>query len=108
MAAVLTAIAIMMFNADHPRTEATASWYGPGLYGNQTADGTRLTPRTWGVAHKSIRLGTRLSICYRSRCTYVKVIDRGPFVAGRDFDLTSAVARHLRFSGVQKIRWRYA
>lgn len=108
MSALLTALVLMAFNADNPRTAAMASWYGPGLYGNRTSNGTVLTPKTWGVAHKSIRLGTRLSICYRSRCTYVRVIDRGPFVAGRDFDLTSAVAKHLNFSGVQQIRWRYA
>jgi rare lipoprotein A len=108
VAAYLTALVLMVFNAQHPKAEAVASWYGPGLYGNRTSNGTILTPRTWGIAHKSIRLGTRLHICYRSRCTYVRVIDRGPFVAGRDFDLTAAVARHLGFSGVQKIRWRYA
>jgi len=29
----------------------------------------------------------------------VAVIDRGPYVGGREFDLTAATARALRFSG---------
>lgn len=84
-----------------------ASWYGPGLYGNHTANGTVLTPSTWGVAHKSLRFGTRVKICYRYRCVIAPVIDRGPFIHGRTFDLTAAVARSLRFSGVQTVRWRF-
>lgn len=108
MAAFLTLLVLLTSNAQNPSNVATASWYGPGLYGNRTSNGTVLTPRTWGIAHKSIPLGTRLHICYRSRCTHVKVIDRGPFIRGRDFDLTAAVARHLRFKGVQTILWRYA
>jgi rare lipoprotein A (peptidoglycan hydrolase) len=29
----------------------------------------------------------------------VRVIDRGPYVAGREFDLTEATARRLHFHG---------
>jgi rare lipoprotein A (peptidoglycan hydrolase) len=82
-----------------------ASWYGPGLYGNHLGCGGNLGHGTWGVAHKSLPCGTRLVVCYRHYCTRVRVIDRGPYVAGRDFDLTAAVAQHLRFHGAQPIRW---
>lgn len=87
---------------------AVASWYGPGLYGNKTANGTTLTPSTWGVAHKTLPFGTRLTICYRTKCAKVRVIDRGPHVYGRTFDLTAAVAGYLRLSGVQTVRWYYS
>jgi rare lipoprotein A (peptidoglycan hydrolase) len=82
-----------------------ASWYGPGLYGNHLACGNTLTTGTWGVAHKSLPCGTRLVVCYRHYCTRVRVVDRGPYVSGREFDLTAAVARHLGFSGAQPVRW---
>jgi hypothetical protein len=82
-----------------------ASWYGPGLYGNHLGCGGTLTTGTYGVAHKSMACGTRLVVCFHRRCTRVRVVDRGPFVAGREFDLTGAVAMHLRFNGAQPIRW---
>jgi rare lipoprotein A (peptidoglycan hydrolase) len=36
------------------------------------------------------------------------VIDRGPTVPGREFDLTPALARRLGLTGVQSIHWSYA
>jgi rare lipoprotein A (peptidoglycan hydrolase) len=38
----------------------------------------------------------------------VQVIDRGPYVPGRQFDLTDALARRLGLRGVQQIHWSYA
>ena len=53
--------------------------------------------------------GTRLRICY-STCITVTVVDRGPYIAGRTFDLTVATARATGFlsAGVGTIRWGYA
>jgi len=85
---------------------ATASWYGPGLYGNTTADGTLFTADTWCVAHKTLPFGTIVQITYGGRIVDVPVRDRGPFVPGREFDLSAAVARSLGFSGVHPIEWR--
>lgn len=76
---------------------ASASWYGPGLYGNRTACGQTLTPSTRGVAHKSMPCGTKLTLRYGKRQVKVKVIDRGPYVAGREFDLTEATKNDLGF-----------
>lgn len=86
--------------------QATASWYGPGLYGNNTADGTYFTPETWCVAHKSYPFGTVLEVHYNGRTAKVPVRDRGPFTAGRDLDLSAAVAQHLGFTGVQQVKYR--
>ncbi|HYH60815.1 MAG TPA: septal ring lytic transglycosylase RlpA family protein [Solirubrobacterales bacterium] len=82
---------------------AEASWYGPGLYGNRTACGQTLTPSTQGVAHKSLPCGTKLSIRHGSREVHVRVIDRGPYVGNREFDLTSATKDDLGFSGTGRI-----
>jgi rare lipoprotein A len=76
---------------------ASASWYGPGLYGRKLACGGTLTAGTLGVAHRSVPCGTKVTLRYRGRTVRVPVIDRGPFVAGREFDLTAATKAKLRF-----------
>jgi len=74
-----------------------ASWYGPGLYGNRTACGQTLTASIVGVAHKTLPCGTKVRFRYRGRTAVAKVIDRGPFAAGREWDLTAATKRKLGF-----------
>lgn len=76
---------------------AVASWYGPGLYGNRLGCGGTLTPSTVGVAHKTMPCGTRLTLRYRGRSVAARVIDRGPYVGGREFDLTAATKQALGF-----------
>jgi rare lipoprotein A (peptidoglycan hydrolase) len=78
---------------------AYASWYGPGLYGNSLGCGGTLTAGRLGVAHKSLPCGTRVTLRHGGRVVRVSVIDRGPYVGGREFDLTAATAQRLRFSG---------
>lgn len=83
-----------------------ASWYGPGLWGNRTACGQTLRPWTYGVAHKTLRCGTRVRVC-KYRCVTTRVIDRGPFVSGREFDLTQAVKNAIGMgNGVYVVRVR--
>jgi rare lipoprotein A (peptidoglycan hydrolase) len=84
---------------------STASWYGPGLYGNSTACGQRLRPRTMGVAHKTLPCGSRVLLGYRGRFVMTTVIDRGPYAHGRTWDMTQAVQRALKFDiGVGTVR----
>jgi rare lipoprotein A len=79
---------------------AGASWYGPGLWGNGVACGGTLMPGTLGVANKTLPCGTKVKLRYHGREITVPVIDRGPYVAGREFDLTYAVKQKLGFPGV--------
>jgi rare lipoprotein A len=74
---------------------ATATWYGPGLYGRRTACGSRLTRNTLGVAHKRLPCGTNVALRYAGHTIVVPVIDRGPYSHGVDYDLTYAAARKL-------------
>ncbi len=76
---------------------AAASWYGPGFYGNTTACGQTLTPGMLGVANKSLPCGTKVKLRYRGRSVTVPVIDRGPYAAGREYDLTEATKQRLGF-----------
>ncbi len=76
---------------------AAASFYGPGLYGGALACGGTLQPGTLGVAHKTLPCGSKVRLRYRGRTVTVPVVDRGPYVAGRDYDLTEATRARLRF-----------
>ena len=77
--------------------ESQASWYGPGLLGGRTACGGTLDSSTLGVANRSLPCGTRVTFHYRGHTVTARVIDRGPFAAGRDWDLTPAVKQRLGF-----------
>lgn len=83
---------------------AYASWYGPGLYGNPLGCGGTLTTGTIGVAHKTLPCGTKLTLRYHGRTVNATVVDRGPFVAGREFDLTAATAQRLGFRALGSIQ----
>jgi hypothetical protein len=76
---------------------AGASWYGGG---GGLACGGQLTGATMGVANKTLPCGTWLTLRYGDRDVRVQVVDRGPYVAGREFDLTEATKRALGFEGV--------
>jgi rare lipoprotein A len=76
---------------------AAASWYGPGFYGRRTACGQTISDSIRGVAHKTLPCGTRLTLRRGDRIVRARVVDRGPFHAEREFDLTPAVKRALAF-----------
>jgi hypothetical protein len=81
-----------------------ATWYGPGLFGNQTACGQTLTPQTLGVAHKTLPCGSKVVLRYKGRFVRTTVIDRGPFANGASWDLTQATARALHFKTTDEVR----
>jgi hypothetical protein len=74
-----------------------ASWYGPGFYGHRTACGGTLTASVVGVANKTLPCGTRVTFHLHGRTVTARVIDRGPYVGGREWDLTPALRRRLHF-----------
>jgi Lytic transglycolase len=74
-------------------------------YGEELACGGKLEPGTIGVAHRSLPCGTKLSLKHGSNQLNVAVIDRGPYVAGREFDLTQSTADELHFNGLGPIQW---
>ncbi len=78
---------------------ALASWYGPGFDGRRTGCGGTFSSSRLGVAHKTLPCGSRVTLRHGHRVVRVPVIDRGPYSGGREFDLTVATARRLRFHG---------
>jgi rare lipoprotein A (peptidoglycan hydrolase) len=91
-----------------PMRTAGASWYGPGLYGNHTACGQTLRPSTLGVAHKTLPCGTTVKFVYHGKSVVTQVIDRGPYVKGRAWDLTAAASEALGLEGVGQVRYAIA
>jgi len=91
-----------------PMRPAGATWYGPGLYGNHTACGQTLRPNTIGVAHRTLPCGTTLKIAYHGHSLVTQVIDRGPYTAGNDFDLTNGARQALDFEGVGTVHYAVA
>lgn len=95
--------------ASAPEVEVTlfrpsrATWYGPGFYGNRTACGQRMSRTLVGVAHKTIRCGTRIEIYYRGRTVVAPVVDRGPYANHASWDLTAATAERLGFTGTDTV-----
>jgi Lytic transglycolase len=86
------------------------SWFGPGLYGNGTACGQRLTKGLIGVAHRTLKCGTKIEFRNpKNGITVVaEVIDRGPFVDGRTWDMSHGLCKALRHCFTGSIDWRYA
>ncbi len=91
-----------------PSRFAGASWYGPGLYGRSTACGETLRATTIGVAHRSLPCGTMVRFAYHGHTVIAPVIDRGPYVKGRAWDLTKAASEALELEGVGRVQYSVA
>jgi rare lipoprotein A (peptidoglycan hydrolase) len=85
-----------------------AAPYGPRPEHPRTACGQRFTDKTQGVAHPVLPCGVRLYIRFHGKEVLTQVIDRGPSLPGRDFDVTKALANRLGLHGPQTIQWRFA
>ena len=77
-------------------------------YGLGLACGGVLGRNEIGVAHKTAPCGTLIDFTYAGRVLRVPVIDRGPYIAGREWDLTGAAAAALGFPGLGQIQWSVA
>ncbi len=74
-------------------------------YGLPIACGGVLHVPQLGVANKTLPCGTEVTFVYDGRAIRVPVIDRGPYIAGREWDLTGATAEALHFPGLGPIYW---
>jgi rare lipoprotein A (peptidoglycan hydrolase) len=77
-------------------------------YGLGLACGGLLGREQLGVAHKTAPCGTPITFTYAGRSITVPVIDRGPYIVGREWDLTGATAAALGFPGLGQIAWSVA
>jgi hypothetical protein len=92
-----------------PPRVAGASWYGgPSLWGHKTACGQTLRPKTLGTAHRKLPCGTIVKFTYHGHTLVTQVIDRGPYVRGRSWDLTAAASEVLGLEGVGRVQYAVA
>ncbi len=79
----------------------TASWYGSDFHGRPTSSGERYDMYGFTAAHKEMDFGTRLRVTNpdNGKSVIVIVNDRGPFIAGRDLDLSYGAAREIDHIG---------
>ena len=91
------------------RLDGDVSWYGPGFYGKRTACGVAMTEGLIGVANRTLPCGTR--IAFRNpangRVVTATVVDRGPYVSGRQWDLTGGLCKRLGHCYTGPLYWRY-
>jgi hypothetical protein len=95
---------------------AVASWYDPGAggmngsYGSGAWAGHPVEPTTNGFAHRTMAFGTQVEFQYQGKSVTATCVDRGPFIAGRTFDLLPIPARAIGMTGagVVTLKWRTA
>ncbi len=78
---------------------AWASWYGRPFHGRQMANGERYNMNYLLTAHKTLPLGTKVWVRNPENGIglILEVKDRGPYIKGREFDLSRKAAQILGF-----------
>ncbi len=85
-----------------------ASWYGADFQGRRMASGRAFNPHHLTAAHRTLSLGSKVKVTElrTGRSVVVQITDRGPYLPGRDIDLSYAAARQLGIlrRGVARVR----
>jgi rare lipoprotein A len=85
-----------------------ASWYGPRFHGKFTANGEVYDQMALTAAHKSLSFGTLLKITNpkNGKSVIVRINDRGPYIVGRELDLSKGAAIELGIleKGVARVK----
>ena len=76
-----------------------ASYYGYSHAGLPTASGAPFIPEGYTAAHKTLPMGTQLQVSYGGNSVTVTVNDRGPYIDGRDVDLSQGAAETIGLTG---------
>ncbi len=93
---------------------AAGKWYHalaapyPAAKPSKGACGVTIDASTMGVANPVLPCGVKLYIEYGGKQVLTQVVDRGPDVPGRQFDITRALAHNLGLNGTKTIAWRFA
>ena len=77
--------------------KGVASWYGSEFHGRPTASGEIYNMYDYTCAHREYPFGTKLKVINlkNNKDVVCTVNDRGPFVQGRDIDLSFASAKKI-------------
>jgi rare lipoprotein A (peptidoglycan hydrolase) len=98
--------------APQPWEPGQASWYSHRFEGKRTASGDTYRAHLFSAAHRSLPLGTLVTVRNpdNQREVVVRINDRGPHHPQREIDLSHAAARALGIlqEGVAAIEWQLA
>ncbi|HZS29602.1 MAG TPA: septal ring lytic transglycosylase RlpA family protein [Candidatus Angelobacter sp.] len=63
-------------------------------------------PQAMTAASRTLKFGTMLTVCRGNTCIKIRVNDRGPYIKGRDLDLSQAAAEALGYkeAGLAKLQ----
>ncbi len=86
------ALTVVSLPAKAAHTSMETSWYGSYFHGRTTANGEIYNMYALTAAHKTLPFGTKLRVCLNG-CVDVRINDRGPYIAGRDLDLSFRAAQ---------------
>ena len=77
--------------------EGVASYYGRRFHGRPTANGERFDMHELTAAHRTLPFGSRVEVTNprNGRSVVVRINDRGPFIRGREIDVSRAAAEQL-------------
>ena len=88
-----------------------ASYYGDQFIHRPMANGKKFSQHELTAAHKTLPLGTKVTVINLANHERVKVhiTDRGPFVKGRIIDLSKKAARRIDMidAGLAQVELRY-
>ncbi|HLE36961.1 MAG TPA: septal ring lytic transglycosylase RlpA family protein [Candidatus Acidoferrales bacterium] len=88
--------------------EGTASWYGSNFHGRKTSNGEIYDMNAPTAAHQTLPFGSlvRLVDLKSGKSQIVRINDRGPFVEGRELDVSARTAVRLGMQerGVARLR----
>ena len=82
----------------HPEEQTVvASWYGEPYHNRPMANGSIYNMHGNTVAHRDLPFGTELELENPANGQKVKAVvtDRGPFIEGRDLDISYGLAQKL-------------
>jgi rare lipoprotein A len=103
--ALIIALASIAISAKVKAQCVTASHYGMES-GPLTASGERYNPNAFTAAHRTFKFGTvlRVTNCKNGKSVKVRINNRGPFIKGREIDLSNGAARAIGINGLGKVK----
>lgn len=90
------------------KKNAHASYYADKFNGRRTASGRRFDNQKYTAAHRKLPFGTKVKVTNEAngKSVIVEITDRGPFIKGREIDLTKRAFMDIatsRSSGAVKV-----
>src|SRR5690606_36563227 len=90
------------------KNNAHASYYADKFNGRRTASGRKFDNQKYTAAHRKLPFGTKVKVTNEAngKSVVVEINDRGPFIKGREIDLSKRAFMDIatsRYSGAVKV-----